>query len=286
MSVALCTWNGARFLPELLESVSAQRVMPDEIVIGDDDSDDETVTIIERFASRSGVPVRIHRNPTRLGAIANFSATIGRCRGDSIALADQDDVWWPSKLERMGAAMAGGATLAFADAVVIDEIDEPVGYNLWDAARVDGEALDAIADGFGFDLLLDRRVVTGSCSVISSQLTSWALPVPDLLPARARRPLPHDAWLALCASGVGRVAVVREPVMSYRKHDRQAIGLPALSTVPRPAPDWQDPSTARAEADWIATVLALLDARAAPLTMPGVDRARGRARALAGLTSD
>lgn len=279
--MALCTWNGSRHLPEFLGSLAAQRRVPDEIVVGDDGSGDDTLAILVRFARHSTVPVRIHRNPSTVGVTANFSATIARCQGDLVALADQDDVWWPEKLSRLEAAMSAGVALAFGDAVVVDEAGDATGEGLWHAARVEGAWLDVIAQGGGFDLLLDRRVVTGCCSMVSSDVLRWALPVTELHPPRARRPLPHDAWLALCASACGEVAVVREPLMAYRRHDAQAIGLPRPTSAPERVPDWTDPVVASEQAAWIDDVLDLLATRGAPLRMPGVAAARRRAEVLA-----
>lgn len=280
--MALCTWNGVRHLPELLDSLAAQHRAPDEIVIGDDGSSDETPAILERFARDVPMPVRIHRNETTVGVTANFSATLGRCRGDLVALADQDDVWWPDKLSRLEAAMSAGATLAFGDAMVVDGTGAATGERLWDAAHVDPAWLDVIADGGGFDVLVDRRVVTGCCAMVSSAVLRWALPIAELHPPRARRPMPHDAWLALCASASGPIAVVRKQLMAYRCHDAQAIGLPRPTTPRRPEPDAADPAVAREQAAWIGVVLQVLAGRGAPLQMPGVAGARRRADELAG----
>ena len=137
ISLALCTWNGARFLPELLESLAAQRLAPDEIVVGDDESGDETVAIIERFAARSSVPVHVHVNAERLGADRQLL-------GDDRTLPRRVDRARPirttcgghEKLASLRAAMERGAALAFADAIVVDDGRRPrSATRLWDGAR-------------------------------------------------------------------------------------------------------------------------------------------------------
>src|SRR5580658_10032044 len=99
ISVAMCTFNGAAFLPEQLRSIASQTLRPAEIVIFDDGSMDRTVEILEQFSHGArGFDVRVVVNPVRVGPAANFGQAIGACRGDVIALSDQDDVWLPDKL--------------------------------------------------------------------------------------------------------------------------------------------------------------------------------------------
>jgi len=100
VSVAMATYNGARFIAEQLESLSRQTLPPCELVIGDDGSTDDTLNIVEAFARTAPFPVRIHRNPQRMGHADNFLHTATLCSGDLIAFCDQDDVWLETKLAR------------------------------------------------------------------------------------------------------------------------------------------------------------------------------------------
>src|SRR5258708_37621369 len=101
LSVAMCTYNGARFLPEQLESIAAQTKLPDELVVCDDRSTDGSVEIIRSFAQRAPFEIRLDINANNLGSTKNFEKAIGLCQGEIIALADQDDVWCPQKLSRI-----------------------------------------------------------------------------------------------------------------------------------------------------------------------------------------
>ena len=99
-SVALCTYNGGRFLREQLQSIADQSARPAELVICDDGSTDDTVSIAETFARSAPFRVDVHRNRTRSGTIANFDYAMSLCGGDVIFLCDQDDVWHPEKIAR------------------------------------------------------------------------------------------------------------------------------------------------------------------------------------------
>ena len=85
ISVAMCTYNGAEFLPAQLESIFAQTRTADEIVVCDDGSTDETRSLIPQN-------VILHENEKKLGTAKNFERAIGLCTGDVIVLSDQDDV--------------------------------------------------------------------------------------------------------------------------------------------------------------------------------------------------
>src|SRR5216683_3439034 len=94
----MCTYNGARFLLHQLESIAAQTRLPNELVVCDDRSADESLEIVRSFAKRAPFPVRLEINEKNLGSTKNFEKAIGLCQGEIIALADQDDVWKPRKL--------------------------------------------------------------------------------------------------------------------------------------------------------------------------------------------
>ena len=123
ISVALCTYNGAPYLGEQLQSIAAQTRRPDEVVIFDDGSSDDTVARRAAVRRDGSFPVRVQVNPQNLGCRENFAACITACTGETIALSDQDDVWLPHKLERLTKALKEqpGAAFAFSDASLVDQ---------------------------------------------------------------------------------------------------------------------------------------------------------------------
>jgi len=99
ISIAMATYNGARFLPDQLNSIASQTLLPYELIITDDGSLDETCSIIREFAKTSPFPVRLFHNHKRLGYRDNFIKAAYQCKGDLIAFCDQDDIWRNDKLE-------------------------------------------------------------------------------------------------------------------------------------------------------------------------------------------
>ncbi|MEY4711793.1 MAG: hypothetical protein RIS88_1243 [Pseudomonadota bacterium] len=99
VSIALCTYNGERFLDLQLQSLLAQTVQPEELVVCDDASSDRSLEIVEAFARQAPFPVRVWRNSQNLGYVRNFEQAIGHCSQDLVFLCDQDDLWDPRKIE-------------------------------------------------------------------------------------------------------------------------------------------------------------------------------------------
>jgi glycosyltransferase involved in cell wall biosynthesis len=88
VSVAMATYNGARFLGPQLESILDQHRQPDELVIVDDSSTDETMEVSETFKRRARFSVRVLANERNLGSTATFERAIQECSGDVVALGD------------------------------------------------------------------------------------------------------------------------------------------------------------------------------------------------------
>ena len=222
MSVAMCTYNGADFLPAQLESIIAQSRPPDEIVICDDRSSDETQTLLKQFASDSPVPVSLQFNEKNLGSVKNFEQAISLCTGDVIALSDQDDVWRSDKLQFIedSFSKAPKAGLAFSDAEIVDEDLTPLGRRMWDEVGFDAHKQKLVRLGRALEVLMAGWTVTGATMAFRSKFVKLSLPVP------AEIEMIHDGWIALTIAAVADVVMIEEPLIKYRQHERQQIGAP------------------------------------------------------------
>jgi glycosyltransferase involved in cell wall biosynthesis len=218
ISVALCTYNGARFLEAQLGSFLAQLRPIDELVVCDDGSTDETLAILESFAIRAPFPVRTWRNETRLGSTKNFEKAIGLCTGDLIATCDQDDVWLPDKLALSEAALAREPRpgLVFTDAEVVDEELRSMGHHMWDAIHFGQMARWRVRSGHEFEVLLRQWLVTGATMMFRAEYRSSILPIPEKWV--------HDGWIAFIIGAMSPIAMVERPTVKYRQHARQQIG--------------------------------------------------------------
>jgi glycosyltransferase involved in cell wall biosynthesis len=227
VSVALCTFQGERFLGAQLESVAAQTVLPAELVVCDDGSTDGTVDIVTRFAAGAPFPVRLHVNPANLGVTANFARVISLCRGSIIALADQDDVWAPDKLERQVAAFADHprAGAVFSDAELVDKDLRPLGRTSFDVNHFTERRRRRFAEGHGLEVLVAQSVVCGATLAFRSSFRDLILPIPSTGL--------HDLWIAGLLSAVSDVVVLPVPLVRYRQHGGNQVGAAAMRRTAR-----------------------------------------------------
>lgn len=250
LSIAMCTYNGSRYLDEQLESLLRQTRLPDELVVCDDGSSDATADILSAFAERAPFPVRIHINPVNLGSTKNFERAISLCTGDLIALSDQDDVWLPEKLERAEQMLAQRPEMlgVFSDAHVTDESLRPSNVSLWDAVSFDTGRRRRFRNGQAFSVLLQRTVVTGTTFTFRAARRDLILPIPEQAV--------HDAWIALMLAAVGEIAFLEVPLVLYRQHGRNQIGA-AKHTVWDQVADAADPDSAGAKRAYLQKELQL-----------------------------
>jgi len=223
VSVAMCTFNGARFLLDQLDSIATQSRPPDEVVVCDDGSTDGTPALVEEFASTAPFPVRFHPNRAQLGVSANFSRAISLCRGSVIALSDQDDVWVPRKLETMVAVLEDRPEVGavFSDADLVDEALRPLGRTLFDLTGFTPARRRRFRDGRALQVLLSRPVVCGATMAIRASYRDLLLPIPSTGL--------HDLWLSTLLGAVSTVVALDDPLIRYRQHDSNQIGSPGTS---------------------------------------------------------
>jgi glycosyltransferase involved in cell wall biosynthesis len=212
VSVAMATYNGERFLPEMLESLAAQTRPPDELVVRDDASEDDTVRLLHAFARRVPFRVEVIAGGPRLGYAQNFVAASRACRGGVIFFADQDDSWRPPKLATVTERMSRRTPMAvFHDFALIDD----------QGAQ--------IADSF-YDLLAERGIppvaALKGCSMAVTRafVDTWGWPP-------VGSPISHDFWVAFLATAFGQRRNLVEPLIDHRLHAANASGwIPEASS--------------------------------------------------------
>ena len=221
VSIALCTYNGVNFLPEQLRSFQQQTRPPDELIVCDDRSNDATVEIIEKFAQAAPFSVALHVNDENLGSTKNFERAISLCTGDFIFLSDQDDVWFPTKLEKFTAVFeqSKNVGMVFSDAELVGETLEPLGHRLWDFSFPPEERRQAKA-GKMVEVLLKKNVVTGATMAFRTTFRTMFSPIPTGIPNTI-----HDAWIALIIAANANVSFLEEPTIFYRQHAGQQLGI-------------------------------------------------------------
>ena len=194
ISVALCTFNGADFLREQLDSIATQTILPNELVVSDDGSSDATISILRDFAARAAFPVRILQTESKLGSSKNFEYAIRHCTATIVALSDQDDIWRSHKLEKLRTALNDNndAGFVFSDSDLIDENGQPLHARAWQWHGFDSASYNVETPNQQFRRLISGSFVTGATMAFRRHLFPTLQPFPV--------EWYHDVWIAMVSN--------------------------------------------------------------------------------------
>lgn len=198
VSIVMCTCNGESFIREQLDSIVAQTYPVEEIIIQDDCSTDRTFEIVSEYA-RQYPHIRPIRNDERKGVNGNFFDALSKASGDYIAIADQDDVWEPHKIERQ--------MQAIGDKLMCASFSQPF-YG-------DGKeyAFDSRVPNCSLLRMIYVGIFPGHSTVFSRRLLSL---MPDPAPIAAYRC--YDVILALTAAAFDSIVFLGEVLSRHRRH--------------------------------------------------------------------
>lgn len=209
VSIALTTFNGKNLLREQLDSILIQTYQNYEVVMSDDGSESDTVAILNEYCDKDK-RFRWSRSPLERGFRKNTENAIMLCKGEIIILCDQDDVWFPNKIQAHVDAYKDPTVMwAFNKCVLTDSLGKETGY-----------IEDTMSDYYRHKTMLENA--WGTC--IGAAQTSYranviksAMPVPDYCPA-------HDSWIQL-AIYPAKPYFINEVTNTYRQHQNNMVGL-------------------------------------------------------------
>ncbi|MEO6452493.1 MAG: glycosyltransferase family 2 protein [Ginsengibacter sp.] len=221
VSIALCTYNGQKFLKKQIDSLLSQSHTNLQIIVCDDASTDDTKSILDSYTDP-----RLQKifNTQNIGYVKNFQQAIHLCDGAFIALSDQDDVWKAGKIETM-LNNIDDALLLFSDSELIDENDNYIGRKISDLRKLYNYK---ILPGYVWS-----NCVWGHSIFMKRDLIDHALPVPE--------GAKHDIWLGFTAACLGKIKYLPEPLTLYRQHAAtETTTLPVKATSRTYAKRYQD----------------------------------------------
>lgn len=224
VSVAMCTYNGAEHIAAQIESIFNQSRLPDELIVSDDCSTDNTIECLQRIAKSAPLPMRVLQGRGRAGVTRNFERAINACTGSVIALADQDDVWATEKIQSMLAAFDAnpGCGYVFSDAKLIDSSGESLGdATLWRMVGFEGWRRQRYEENEQLPVMLrGGSFVYGMALAFRSHLRELLLPI-----AATSADCTHDTWIATLLSAAGHPGIaLPKTLVAYRQHARQVVG--------------------------------------------------------------
>ena len=220
VTILLATLNGEDYLKAQLESIAAQTYENWQLVVGDDGSTDDTISIIEEFSEKHPDQVTIIKNdPPQGSAKDNFISLLRNSYGPYFMFCDQDDVWKPDKIYLTLQKMES------LEARYGDKIPILVHSDL----SVADSNLEMIAESFFQYADIPKRIVLNQLMVQNS-VTGCTVMINRCLQQYFLRELPiskiimHDYWAALIAKVFGKIGFVNESTMYYRQHGNNSVG--------------------------------------------------------------
>jgi len=234
VEVLLATFQGEAWLPEQIASILAQDYPNTRILTRDDGSTDKTVDLLAHAAAEYPERMRVLDMDVRTGSAAgNFVRLLRASSASYVAFADQEDVWFSSKLshsmERMRALeqkhSPGAPLLVFSDLTVVDAQLEPLAASLWRNNRIDPATVRQLGR------LLGENVVTGCTALMNRPMVELAKRMPvegSSAQTAGSDVLMHDHWIALLACTLGHADWLGESTVAYRQHGRNVVGAARL----------------------------------------------------------
>lgn len=218
IDILLSTYNGGKYLTAQLESLLAQDYPFIRIIIRDDGSTDDTLSIIKCYCQRYSERIILLEDNQHLGAKQSFGKLMAYVSSAYVAFCDQDDVWLPQKITQLFAEMQRAETrygqgvpiLTHSDLYVVNNELVRVADSYWFYAGLDPER-NQLAQ------LLVQNTVTGCAMLANRALIDKARPI-------ASQAIMHDYWLALVASSFGVIIPVNIPLLYYRQHGKNTLG--------------------------------------------------------------
>lgn len=218
-SVAICTFNGSKYIEKQIDSILEQPILPKEIIISDDGSQDDTITKIKRiFSDREFLNYKLLKNPKK-GIINNFFFAISQTSSEIIFLSDQDDIWLPNKveifMEEFSKKNCTHPFLLFSDAILIDSKNQIFSHSFFQY-----QGLSPLV--FTDDSIIYKNCVQGASCAFNSAMRS--LLQDSLKVISVDNIYMHDWWLAILAKYYGSYHFIDKPLIAYRQHNNNQIG--------------------------------------------------------------
>jgi glycosyltransferase involved in cell wall biosynthesis len=212
VSVIISTYNGEKYIKQQLDSIYSQSYKPDEVLIFDDKSSDETATIVQNY-------INVHAcqdfwtlivNESNKGCTRNFLEGALSAKGDIIFYSDQDDIWDKQKIEIMLEPFEDKAALAvccFLDC--IDENGDKLANQLFALSRP-----HKIKKIYRLGLYEKMRCAysPGLCIAFKREL------LPEVKEMIEKYDLPHDIPIGTVASLHNGYYCVNKKLVHYRIH--------------------------------------------------------------------
>ncbi len=213
ITVVMTTYNGERYIREQLESLELQERLPDEIIISDDNSTDDSWRIIEEWKKSTKVKtVKLFKNPNISGCNSNFTFAISKSTGDLVFLCDQDDYWYKNKISITESYLSSSSALVCVhDLMYCDDNLKETGV----------KKIDRIRELFKQDVL--KYHVTGMATAGDGDFIRSIAKANIALYA-------YDNWINDLSYYLNAKSIINVVLASYRRHSSNVTVYSVLNS--------------------------------------------------------
>lgn len=219
IAVLLATYNGERYVSELIESILVQSYDDYHLYIHDDGSKDNTCDILKKYEDEHSDKITVLDYPATGGAKNNFISLLREVKADYYMFCDQDDIWLKDKIVDTYNVLienekeySTDACLVYSDLRIVDDSLNEI-YPSYMSFMKRNPYRNSLED------LIRQNVVAGCTTIFNKELASIA--IQNL---NENKICMHDWWLALVASGVGRIVYYNKATILYRQHENNQVG--------------------------------------------------------------
>lgn len=223
ISVVVATYNGALYLRKQLDSIMNQTIVPNEVIVSDDNSSDDTNKILNEYEKRYPEYITVLNNDINIGYIKNFWLAISKATGDFIFLSDQDDIWYPTKVETMVEIMKkNNNILALSASYELIDKNDMVYKDCRNVHFKNNKSIKKIS----WEQFLIHPKYPGMSMVIRNELLKY---IPFERMRENNYYPPHDWMLNQSAAANNGLYFVDKVLTQYRQHDNNVVGSSAKS---------------------------------------------------------
>jgi glycosyltransferase involved in cell wall biosynthesis len=220
INILLSTYNGEKYLREQFDSLLNQTYSDWVLIVRDDGSIDNTLSIIEEYQKKYPEKIEKLSDTTgNAGVIRSFEILLKNSSADYILFCDQDDVWLPQKIElsfqkmqEMESLYGKIPLLVHTDLMIVDENLQVIHDSFWKSAGIQPKVLDG-----NIHFLALCNSVTGCTVMINKEAKNKILPFPNKIKM-------HDEWMGICTMKHGKMDYLPIPTIKYRQHGKNQCG--------------------------------------------------------------
>lgn len=218
-SVVLCAYNGEMFILDQLNSILNQSTLPDEIILVNDCSTDETHSILCNFIKKQKISCKYVVNESNMGVAYSFAKGIEYVSNDIIIFSDQDDIWMPNRVYRIKEEFSKYKKMEvfFSNGWLIDSESNLIKGSLFSSFGFDFFLRFLFKIGFCDFVLTKKFVVTGATMAVKTTFAKSFY--------KTKNNHLHDMFLSVLSSHLKTINFTNEKLIYYRIHQNQTVGV-------------------------------------------------------------